>query len=56
MQYTTIIREVRYNKFDRDFDAYLNGQFVGSRETRVEAEELLDAEAYKLLMLECEVA
>jgi hypothetical protein len=46
----TITKEVRFNRLNRDFDAYLDGRYVGSRATRIEAEELLDQLAYEMLM------
>lgn len=40
---------VRYNRETRDFDMYLDGQYVGSRATKLEAETALDTLVYEQL-------
>lgn len=47
------IKDVRRNRETRDWDAYITfggvTQYLGSRETRLQAEQLVDAFAYELL-------
>jgi hypothetical protein len=38
----TTSREIRYSREDRDYSAYLNGQYVGSFRTYHDAEIALD--------------
>lgn len=36
-------KEIRYSRESRDFDMYIDGQYVGSRASYLEAEQTLDA-------------
>ena len=42
------VKEIRYNRVSRDFDCYLDGEYVGSRSTQFEADIELDKLAYGL--------
>lgn len=42
-------KEIRRNKETKDFDMYLQGEYVGSRETPQAAREELDRLAYEQL-------
>jgi hypothetical protein len=41
---------IAYNRKHRDFDMWLNDEYVGSRATYAECEEYLDNLAYEMLM------
>lgn len=40
---------IAWNKRNKDFDMWLDNEYVGSRATYKEAEEALDAMAYEVL-------
>lgn len=42
-------KRIQYNKENRDFDAYLEGQYIGSFSTPHDAEVELDRLAYEQL-------
>lgn len=42
------LKEIKYNRDTKDYDLYLNGEYVGSRSTHFEAEIELDRLAYGL--------
>ena len=42
-------KEIKFNRQNKDFDCYLNGRYIGSRASRIEAQVLLDQAAFDLL-------
>lgn len=42
-------KEIRYDRSTKDFAMYLNGEYVGSRSDRTEAQVELDRLAYEAL-------
>lgn len=42
-------KDVRYNRLNREHDMFLNGRYVGSRDTAVQAWKELDRLAYEAL-------
>lgn len=44
-----MIKLITYNRANKDFDMYLDGEYIGSRERHVEAEVELDRVAYEAL-------
>jgi hypothetical protein len=49
MQTIEITREIKWVPEEREYDCYLNGQYVGSRRLQVDAELLLDDAVARLL-------
>lgn len=46
---TTIEKEIKYNRANRDYDCYVGGQYVGSRSTYSDGETLCNEVAYDLI-------
>lgn len=42
-------KQVKFNRATKDFDVYVNSEYVGSRATHAEAEALADEVAYRML-------
>lgn len=45
----TIVKEIVYDLIDCDFAMYLDGEYVGSRRSKTEAEAELDRLAFELI-------
>lgn len=46
---TEISREIKYSRATRDYDCYVNGQYVGSARNYSEGEALCDQVAFDLI-------
>lgn len=46
---TAMTKQIKFNRSNKDFDMYLDGQYVGSRASHIEAEQALDEMAYEAL-------
>lgn len=42
-------KEIKFNRQNKDFDCFLNGRYIGSRSSRIDAQILLDQAAFDAL-------
>src|SRR5262245_27540569 len=50
MTISQYVKEIRYNRYTKDYDLTLDGEYVGSAKTHHEGETKLDQLVYDLLM------